>query len=134
MKSALEQLCPDAGELKTFTVADDFAGLASEIQRMPIDGMICCNDQTAAAMIVELDHRGVELPRQLRIAGIDDVKYAKLIKPGLTTYRQPCRDIATVAVELMLQRLKQRQLAPRKVLVKGQLVVRESSQGSSPYA
>ena len=42
----------------------------------------------------------------MKIAAFDDVKYASLIKTPLTTYRQPCLDIGTAAVETMVSRIQ----------------------------
>ncbi|MDG1357046.1 MAG: substrate-binding domain-containing protein [Akkermansiaceae bacterium] len=91
------------------------------------DGLICCNDALAAPLLVELDKIGVSIPEDMKIAAFDDVRYASLIKTPLTSYRQPCVDIGTAAVETMVSRIKHPEMAARAVRVQGNLVVREST-------
>ena len=91
------------------------------------DGLICSNDAMAAPLLVELDRSGVRIPEDIKIAAFDDVKYASLIKTPLTTYRQPCLDIGTAAVEIMISRIKNPEMAARVVRVQGKLVIREST-------
>ena len=66
-------------------------------------------------------------PKNKARSAFDDVKYAKLLKTPLTTYKQPCRDIGTAAVETMMSRLKNPNLCARKVLLHGQLIKRAST-------
>ena len=61
-----------------------------------------------------LDDRGVKIPEDLKISAFDDVKYAKLLKTPLTTYKQPCRDIGTAAIETMISRIKNPDLCCEK--------------------
>jgi DNA-binding LacI/PurR family transcriptional regulator len=69
---------------------------------------------------------GVKVPRDIRVVGFDDVKYATLVSPSLTTIHQPCRDIAVVAFQTMLERLAEPSLPARKILLMPGLVIRES--------
>ena len=94
------------------------------------DGLICCNDALAAPLLVELDKSGVSIPKDMKIAAFDDVKYASLIKTPLTTYRQPCLDIGTAAVETMVSRIQNPEMAARVVRVQGKLVARQSTGAS----
>lgn len=87
---------------------------------------VCGNDSTAADLISTLDSLGIEIPGEVRIVAFDDVKYAKLLRVPLTTYHQPCPAIGTMAVRLLLERLDDPTLAPRRVLLDGELVVRAS--------
>jgi len=75
-------------------------------------------------MVMDLGYRVL---RDLRIAGIDDVGYAKLLPVPLTTIRQPCRTIGEAAMTTMLQRIQQPDMITRDMLLDCQLVVRESS-------
>lgn len=69
---------------------------------------------------------GKNIPRDIRIVGIDDVKYARLLPVPLTTQHQPCRDIGRVALAVMLDRIANPDLPPRDVLLGCQLMVRQS--------
>ena len=69
---------------------------------------------------------GLSVPRDLRVAGFDDAKYATLVAVPLTTVHQPCEEIASLAFDAMLRRLAN-PLAPScAFLASPRLVVRES--------
>ena len=90
------------------------------------DAFACANDLTAAQLLRTLNALGVSVPSQVRMVGIDDVKYASLVSVPLTTIHQPCADIGTVAIAAMLERLRNPTLPARDVLLNFHLVVRDS--------
>ena len=90
------------------------------------DGIVCANDFTAAHLLKTLTDLGVNVPAKVRLAGIDDVKYASLLSVPLTTIHQPCADIGAIAVGTMLERLRNPQLPARDILLDFRLVVRQS--------
>ncbi|HEY4417347.1 MAG TPA: GntR family transcriptional regulator [Verrucomicrobiae bacterium] len=90
------------------------------------DAIICGNDYTAAVLIRSLHKIGVSVPKGLRVVGFDDVHYATLVSPPLTTMHQPCREIATLAFKSMLSRIADPTTTPRTVMLTPSLVVRES--------
>ncbi len=88
--------------------------------------IICANDLTAANLMRTLSAIGYPVPQKIRVAGFDDVRYAELLSPSLTTLHQPCTDIGTIAMQVMLERIENPLLPPRDILVKPALVVRKS--------
>ena len=90
------------------------------------DGFVCANDFTAAQLLKTLNALGVAVPDDVRMAGIDDVKYASLLSVPLTTIHQPCAEIGAAAISTMLDRLRQPTMPPRDVLLNFTLVVRDS--------
>lgn len=90
------------------------------------DGIVCANDFTAAHLLKTLTEMGVNVPAKVRLAGIDDVKYASLLAVPLTTLRQPCAEIGAIAVGAMLERLHHPKLPARDILLDFRLVVRDS--------
>lgn len=91
-----------------------------------IDAFICANDFTAARLLRTLESIGLQVPREARVVGFDDVKYATLLSVPLTTVHQPCRDIAVTAFHTMLQRIAEPSLPARSLALTPALVVRES--------
>lgn len=90
------------------------------------EGIICANDLTAARLMQVLLGLGVRIPEQIRIVGMDDVKYASLLPVPLTTIRQDCAGIGMAAMATMLERLEHPELPVRDVLVPIKLIVRRS--------
>jgi DNA-binding LacI/PurR family transcriptional regulator len=69
---------------------------------------------------------GIRVPEDIRIVGMDDVRYATLLPVPLTTIHQDCAGIGAVAMATMLERLEHPELPIRDVLVPVRLVVRRS--------
>lgn len=94
------------------------------------DAVICANDKTAALLMQTLAKLRLSVPKDVRVVGVDDVRYAKLLRPALTTVHQPCQLLATVALHAMLERLQNSSLPPRHLTLAGDLIVRQSCGGS----
>jgi len=90
------------------------------------DALICANDHTAATVLRALELQKLSVPRDLKVVGFDDVKYATLLGVPLTTIHQPCRDIAIAAFNAMLERIADPTLPSRSLLLTPNLMVRES--------
>lgn len=107
----------------------DEALIRTVLDRQKPDGFLCANDHTAATLmrtLIQLDRR---IPEDIRIVGVDDVKYASLLPIPLTTQQQPCLDIGRVAMSAMLERLNHPELPSRDILLNCRLVVRKSCGG-----
>jgi GntR family transcriptional regulator of arabinose operon len=90
------------------------------------EGAVCANDLTAARLMQSLLTLGRRIPEDVRIVGIDDVKYASLLPVPLTTVHQNCAAIGVIAMATMLERLEHPELPTRDILLPTRLVVRRS--------
>jgi GntR family transcriptional regulator of arabinose operon len=90
------------------------------------DAFVCANDRIAGHLMLSLLATGIRIPQDVRIVGIDDVKYAALLPVPLTTVRQPCREIGEAALQLLLERIAHPKMPAREVLLDCELVVRQS--------
>jgi DNA-binding LacI/PurR family transcriptional regulator len=100
--------------------------IANALKAQTIDAFLCANDNTAAQLMRTVLGLGLRVPEDVRIAGIDDVRYASLLPVPLTTMHQPCLDIGMVAIATMFDRIANPKLPARTVLLNGHLVVRQS--------
>ena len=105
---------------------DDISFLQKTLKESKPEAIVCANDFTAARVMAGLASCGIRVPDQIRIVGIDDVKYASLLPVPLTTQHQSCADIGTMAMATMLQRLEKPDLPTRDVLLQTHTVVRKS--------
>ena len=96
------------------------------------DAMVCSNDQTAALLIRTLIRLKRRVPETIAVAGFDDVQYAMMLSPSLTTVRQPCRELGRSAVKALLERIENPDLPPRQILHSHELVIRESTRTEQP--
>lgn len=124
-----EALAQAAGNLGRFVGRidpEDREQVKAALAKFRPDGIVCANDFTAAHLLKTLTQMGVNVPAKIRLAGIDDVKYASLLAVPLTTLRQPCAEIGATAVSAMLERLRHPKLPARDILLDFRLVVRDS--------
>jgi DNA-binding LacI/PurR family transcriptional regulator len=92
----------------------------------PPTAAICHNDVMAIGLLQACSERKVRVPRDLSIVGWDDVPYASLVTPPLTTVRVPRYELGQTAarrlLELMAGRPPERAEAPLPL----ELIVRQS--------
>jgi GntR family transcriptional regulator of arabinose operon len=105
---------------------DDPGFIQKMLKECRPDAIVCANDFTAMRVIAGLTSQGVRVPEEIRVAGIDDVKYASLLPVPLTTQHQNCADIGAVAMVTMLQRVENPGLPTRDILLQTKTVVRAS--------
>jgi GntR family transcriptional regulator of arabinose operon len=91
------------------------------------DGILCGNDVTAGILMHTLSNLGVKIPDDVLVAGIDDVKYAELLRVPLTSMRQPCEAIGNAAFRAMMERIESPESPARDVLLGCELIVRKST-------
>ncbi len=89
--------------------------------------IICANDTTASKFMHALTDTGFDIPNEVKVAGVDDIKYANYLRVPLTTYKQPCKEIAEIAIELMFSRIKLKSLPARTIFLEGKLITRKST-------
>lgn len=90
-------------------------------------GIICANDSTAAVLMSTLGDAGHDVSTDFLICGYDDMKYSSHLRYPLTSFRQPCVEMADTSVELMMRRLSAPTSPTLTVTLTGSIVVREST-------
>ncbi len=89
-------------------------------------GVMFANDQMAVGALPELEHRGFRVPEDLAVTGFDGISVTRLIRPALTTVRQPMQELGRQAVDLLIARLTGRQHEPESRLLQVSVVRRAS--------
>ncbi|MBI4920301.1 MAG: LacI family DNA-binding transcriptional regulator [Devosia nanyangense] len=87
---------------------------------------LCVNDATALGVMIALNARGYDLPRQFSVMGFDDISYASFVTPSLTTMKQPRSKIGEEAMNLLLAVVEGRPVEQKQVLLRSELILRNS--------
>jgi LacI family sucrose operon transcriptional repressor len=66
-----------------------------------VDGLFASSDIVAMNAIKVCMGRGIRIPEQLKLIGYDDIQFASLMNPTLTTIRQPLEEMSRLAVDLI---------------------------------
>lgn len=91
-------------ELGDFSVAWGRAAVDRLWPSRP-DAVVCANDLIAIGALQRLGELGADVPGEVAVTGFDDVPMASLTAPGLTTVRQPVRELAAEAAALLAKGL-----------------------------
>jgi LacI family transcriptional regulator len=89
------------------------------------DAVVCANDELALGLMVGLREAGIDVPTQVMVTGWDDVMAARYA--GLTTVRQPMRELGGTAARLLDELITGSRTEPRHEVLPTELVVRSSS-------
>ena len=73
--------------------------------RIPFDGVVAQSDHHALGVVRELLARGIKVPEQVRVTGVDDGPIATASPIPLTSVTSECQNTGTLVVETMLKRI-----------------------------
>jgi LacI family transcriptional regulator len=93
----------------------------------PPDAIFCASDLMAIGAMAAIENAGLYVPDDVAVAGFDDIDYATLVTPSLTTVHQSQEELANGLITAMLRLLDHPEESPAVTVIPIELVVRESS-------
>ncbi|WP_017197166.1 LacI family DNA-binding transcriptional regulator [Arthrobacter sp. M2012083] len=90
------------------------------------DAIVCATDQDALMVLDSLAAAGISVPTEVAVTGFDGIAAGRVVRPSLTTVRQPMEQMGRTLVRLLLERLDHPEKPPAAVRLPIRLVVRES--------
>lgn len=127
MSRAGLELRPEWMVAGDFTVAEGVRG-AAKIFELPGElptAIFCGSDEMALGVIFEAQRRGIRVPEELSVAGIDDHDFSG--PAGLTTIAQKPWDHGRAAAAMVLGELAGKKDSVRERFMPFELVVRQST-------
>jgi LacI family repressor for deo operon, udp, cdd, tsx, nupC, and nupG len=89
--------------------------------------IFCANDEMAIGCIHEIKSYGLRVPRDISIVGFDDIRYAEVTDPPLTTISQPAEEIGERVMYRLCRRIEAGNGASSSPeIVPHKLVIRQS--------
>jgi LacI family repressor for deo operon, udp, cdd, tsx, nupC, and nupG len=85
----------------------------------------CTSDESAIGLMRTLISAGLRVPEDMSVAGFDDIEFAAVTEPALTTIHQPRRELGQAAASALIGLLQGRG-APRRIRLETELVIRDS--------
>jgi len=95
----------------------------------PPTAILCAMDHLAARFAEAIRARGMRIPEDIALAGFDDMPIAEHIAGGLTTVRQPFRQMGQLAAESLLALVDGAPADAHRLTLSTELVVRASTGG-----
>lgn len=121
---------PDAPELiyeGTFFQPDGFNGASILLDLPnPPTAIFASNDVMAMGVMDAIRQRGLRVPDDVSVIGFDDIPQASLIRPALTTVRQPLEKMGRVATQMLLELLSKSQKKIGRIELPTELIIRDS--------
>lgn len=98
----------------------------SEREEQP-DAIFAANDMMAVGCFLALREKGLKVPRDVALAGFDDIPLARLVDPPLTTARTQIADLGRRALERLALSIDNDHVDAELETVEPELVVRQST-------
>jgi LacI family transcriptional regulator len=105
---------------------DDIRTRLSSLKELP-DLLVCANDFIALDVLQVLRELGLDVPRDMLLAGFDDATESRRSMPQLTTIHIHTQVMAYSAVQLLRTRIEEPSLDYRQVYTETELIYRAST-------
>jgi len=119
-------------ENHVFEVDSTFQGAYQDFRRILAgkaglpEGLFCVNDIVCLGVMKAIKEAGYHIPRDVSVVGFDDLPTSALSDPPLTTIQVSKKEIGSMALRLLRDRILNEGSPPVKVQIGGDLIVRES--------
>lgn len=90
--------------------------IAAVIARDLPEALICYDDKLAIALLNALLDHGIRVPDDVALVGFDDIPYARLTSPRLTTITVPTHEMGRLAARALIGAIHTGELPPAVVL------------------
>jgi DNA-binding LacI/PurR family transcriptional regulator len=95
----------------------------------PFTALFAFNDISAIGSFRALREAGRRIPEDVSVVGFDDIQSAAFQNPGLTTVRQPLRQMGVIAAKTLLRRINApaKSPYPKSITIEPELIIRAST-------
>jgi LacI family repressor for deo operon, udp, cdd, tsx, nupC, and nupG len=93
------------------------------------DAIFAVTDQIAFGVIKVFLRAGLKIPQDVAVCGFDNLTYAKMNNPSLTTIMQPREELGAEAFRFLYAKLKKSQTKNKTIILKHKLIKRYSTTG-----
>jgi LacI family transcriptional regulator len=108
-----------------YTIETGYTGINILLNRTTLDGLFCGNDLIAIGAIKGIKERNIEIPKQIKVMGFDDILISKYIEPPLTTMKQPAYKMGEESVKMLIDLICGKHVE-KTVILKTELIKRLS--------
>jgi len=93
--------------------------------------IFCANDEMAMGALYEIKSAKLRIPEDISVLGFDDIRYAEILDPPLTTIAQPTEEIGRRTMQRLISAIEGQDIGVEAEIVPHKLLVR-SSTGPAP--
>ncbi|WP_405358806.1 LacI family transcriptional regulator [Kitasatospora sp. NBC_00085] len=115
-------------ETGDFTEEGGLRAMLALLERCPdLDAVFAASDVMAVGALAVLRARGLDVPGDVALVGVDDSPVARHLDPPLTSVRQPIEEMGRTMARLLLRQIGGEGAEPSRLVLPTELVVRQSS-------
>ncbi len=92
----------------------------------PPTAVFAASDVLAMGALAGAREQGVRVPEDVSLVGYDDIDFAAYCNPPLTTVRVPAYEMGRLAVKVLVNLIRGREISPQRYLLDTDLIVRAS--------
>ncbi|MGI5289970.1 substrate-binding domain-containing protein [Nonomuraea polychroma] len=105
-----------------------YSAMASLLDEgVEMDAVFAANNLMTVGAVECLTEREVPIPGRVGVIGFDDIPWARLFRPGLSTVRQPTYELGRVAAQLLADRIDNPARPTARMVLQTELHLHESS-------
>jgi len=96
------------------------------------DGIFAANDTSAVSIMCELKQAGIDIPRDIAVAGFNNDPISRIVEPNLSTVNYPGKEMGEIAAQTLINKLNNLQSTSLSTIVLSHsIIVRQSSERSN---
>ena len=98
-------------------------------RKMKFDGIMCTTDMLAIGSIIAIREAGLQIPRDIKITGFDDVSATTIMNPTVTTVHQHSNQMTEAVAEILIGLMEGEMIEKQRYCIPITLLKRESTRG-----
>ncbi len=92
-----------------------------------VDAIVCGNDLIAIGVLKAAEKTDIKIPGDVAVTGFDDIFLAALVRPSITTVREPAEGSERIC-EVLMERIEGKRTGePEEIIFEPEIVIRESA-------
>ncbi len=112
---------------KFYNYEEGYSIMAKLLQKSKPTAVLVTGDYLCMGAIDYAIKAGYKVPEDISFVGFDDIEYANLFKPAITTIKQDKEALGEQAVNLLMQLINGKRPSKKRYLIDTELILRESS-------
>ncbi len=90
-------------------------------------GIWAMNDLMAFGALRVLQLRGVRVPEEISVIGMDDLEIAEMVTPPLTSVHYPLKELVENAMELLIKQINTKEVLTETIVLEPSVTIRRST-------
>ncbi len=96
------------------------------VKNKGITAIFCAQDEIAIHLMNEFFDKGIEVPKDISVAGFGNSNLGMIYRPRLTTVKEPYYDMGAVSIRSLLKTIESKEEMEKDIVLPTQILERES--------